>query len=624
MARIYQHVMRLNKAAVVPIASVSAEIIVRDWFHGVQALMGMKWNAHSTAESQVDQLGGSAKRADNHHGLVSLYRVFRLSLRLTLAMALFQVLLVWALQPVVILFSVPFLFDFSYYYVAALSLRLNLHANIYDPRVMPAIAHAHRLFIGKGAGTFNYPLLLPIALIPLTLLAFPWAARVWYFFNIGLWMLNTALLIDCLRLGLLGVSTSARGARYWLLALQGVTWSSLRARWHDLSDASRFTVIFGLLICVCYGPLYQAQDLGQASMLMLTCFLLALWFLRRGRPELAGVMLTIATLVKVFPAFLLLYFALRKQWRVVAGAFGSLAVLLVGMAAVVGFSGVLLMRDIFAAVTAGVLTTFQNESLERAPMWISIEMGLSPDNATATLIGRIMLALAGLTFVGAVFLVARRERGGVQLFPSGQAHEEDLALGFCWALCSMLLINPINWEHYYIWLLPAFLFGLGYTMRHAGSSLRGANGRWKLDAWLGLAILVALVLTFSDLPLGYDGTLTLSLGPYLLGHPLRPLFMLLRPTSAVLIWLVLGVLFVRHSMRAWRQREADAAPSMGELSHATTSAPLGAWRDAPTETASAAASVPWQRLFGALVTFCLLILTLRAITMIVTGLASLH
>ncbi len=541
-------------------------------------------------------------------------------------MALFQVLLVWALQPAVMLFSVPFLYDFSYYYVAATALRLNPHTNLYDPRVMPALAHARHLFLGKGDNsTLPYPLLLPIALIPLTLLAFPWAARVWYFFNIALWMLNTALLIDCLRLGLLGASSaSTKGARDWRSAVRGLTWANLRTRWRDLSDASRFTFIFGLLVCACYGPLYQAQDLGQASMLMLTCFLLALWFLRRGHPELAGVMLTIATLIKVFPAFLLLYFALRRQWRVMLGALVILLLLLVGMTTVVGLSGVLQMRDIFAAVTSGVFTRFQNESLARAPMWVGIEIGMRPDNPTAALFGRALIAMVGLAFLIVVFMLARRERGGVRLFASGLAREEDVALGFCWALCTMLLISPVNWEHYYIWLLPAFLFGLGYTMRHAGSTLRGITGRWKLDAWLGLVILVALTLTFSDLPLGYDGTLTPSLGPYLLGHPLRPFFMLLRPTSAVLIWVALGILFVRHSMRAWRQRAAAAAPAVGERSPATTSAPLESQSASLTETTSAAASVPWQRLFGALVAFCLFILTLHAITMIVVGLATPH
>jgi Glycosyltransferase family 87 len=588
--------------------------------------MGVRQNALSTVENQTGQLDHEVKRASNQFLRGRMYLAFRWLLRATLVTTLLQMALLWFLKPVEILFiTTPFLIDFSYYYVAALSLRLNPHANIFDPRLMPAVAHAHRLFIGKGAGTFNYPLLLPIALIPLTLLAFPWAARVWYFFNIALWVLNTALLIDCLRLGLFGVSSvSTGGIRHWLGVLRGMTWADVRARWRDLSDVSRFSIIFGLFVCLFYGPLIEAQAIGQASMLMLTCFLLALWFLRRGRPELAGVMLTIATLVKIFPAFLLLYFVLRGQWRVVLGALGSLIVLLVGMTAVVGLSGVLLMRDIFAAVTSGVFTTFQNVSLERAPMWIAIEMGLRPDNPTATLIGRAMMALAAIAFVGAVFMAARKNRDGAGTLPSSLAREEDLTLGFCWALCTMLLIIPINWEHYYIWLLPAFLFGLGYTLRHAGPSLRSITGRWKLDAWIGLVLLVALLLTFNDLPLGYDGTLTPSLGPYLLGHPLRPFFMLLRPTSAVLIWLALGVQFVRHRVRMRRQRTAAVPPLSGELTPATTNALLDAWRSSAMGATSVATSVPWQRLFGVLVAFWVADLALRAVMALAIGLATPH
>ena len=141
---------------------------------GDQAEMSMRWNALSTGTSQVDQPEQPEQRAGK--GLRFLHSAFRWALGFTLVVALLQLAIVWVSEPVALFSSAPFLFDFSYYYVAALTLRLNPHANIYDPRVMPAVAHAHRLFIGKGAGTFNYPLLLPIALIPLTLLAFPWAA----------------------------------------------------------------------------------------------------------------------------------------------------------------------------------------------------------------------------------------------------------------------------------------------------------------------------------------------------------------------------------------------------------------------------------------------------------------
>lgn len=590
--------------------------------------MGVQRMAASVIDYESPELEHQADRLDNRDRRGHGYTIFRGLLSAALVITLLQMLLLWVLKPVELLFGAPLLVDFSFYYIAALSLRLNLHANIYDPRWLPAVAHAYRLFIVKGAGTFNYPLLLPIVLIPLTLLAYPWAARAWYFFNIALWILNTALLVDCLRLGLLGQSTAAAGgARATLRAIKGVTWSDFRTRWRKLSDVSRFTVIFGLFVCLFYAPIIEALNIGQASMLMFTCFMLALWFLRRGQPEWAGVMLTIATLIKIFPAFLLLYFALRRQWRVVAGAIGSLLILLAGMTAVVGLSGVLLMRDIFTAVTTGVFTTFQNVSLERAPMWVAIEMGWRPDNAAAALIGKIMLALVGLVFISVVFVVARWEHADdAHLFHASLSEEEDLTLGFCWALCSMLLISPINWEHYYTWLLPAFLFGLGYTLRHAGPTLRDTTGRWKLEAWVGLLILVALILTFGDLPLGYDGRLTPSLGPYLLGHPLRPFYMLIRPTSGALIWVAFGILFVRHSLRRRRQRAAGTptARSTEAPSHAAVNARLGVLRAPLNEAVATASSIPWQRLFGVLLAFLLGAIALRIVMPLVVVLAMLR
>jgi hypothetical protein len=90
---------------------------------------------------------------------------------------------------------------------------------------------------------------------------------------------------------------------------------------------------------------------------------------------------------------------------------------------------------------------------------------------------------------------------------------------------------------------------LGYALRRLNHlrAKRGAGAGGRAWPWLvaALGLFAALLLTGSNLPLGYDGIPTLSPGPYLLGHLLRPFFMLVRPLGALLVWLIVGAMYVR-------------------------------------------------------------------------------
>jgi hypothetical protein len=60
-------------------------------------------------------------------------------------------------------------------------------------------------------------------------------------------------------------------------------------------------------------------------------------------------------------------------------------------------------------------------------------------------------------------------------------------------------------------------------------------------------------MTMYQLPFGYDRDSTLGLSALFLHHPVRPLYMLMRPLGGVLLWLASGTLFLRPTLRksAW-------------------------------------------------------------------------
>lgn len=128
----------------------------------------------------------------------------------------------------------------------------------------------------------------------------------------------------------------------------------------------------------------------------------------------------------------------------------------------------------------------------------------------------------------------------------------------------MLLVSPVTWMHHDTWLLPAFVICAGYALRDLSGGLHTAAGHTNPALYLLAAVLLGYILTMNLLPFGYDGVSTPHLGPYIGGHRLRPLLMLLRPLGTLLLWAASGTLYLRSARpRAHAQPdgEQDAAPS---------------------------------------------------------------
>lgn len=455
-------------------------------------------------------------------------------------------------------------YDFSFYYVAALALRDNPSANIYDPHVLTTVAaHYH---IPLGVGVFQYPLVLPIFFILLTLIPFVPASLLWMIFNAVFWLGGTLLLIGLMRRGLHGAER-----RLPRLALRGIhptRWfSSMWRWWMELSDADIFAIALVIFVSLSDDPLSESLRLGQASMLIFFLIGLACWLMRSERALWLGVVLAVAVMIKALPIVLVGYFILRGHWRVVAGVLIGSVIQLVGVALVVGPQGLLNMRGILSN-GVGDSMRFQNEALARVPMWIGVAI---KGHTSVPLIdaGYALIALVALAFAGGVLFASWRRRqaahAAVWSAPLGTSYE---LLGFSWAACTMVLVSPISWVHFSAWLLPPFAFCLGYALRELSSGIRDAQGRLKPEVYVVLALVVGIVLTMYPLPFTFDRNSKLGLSQTLFGSPIRPYFMLLRPTGGVLLWLASGVLFLRAGRLTQGMRSAPTSP--GNLAAVST------------------------------------------------------
>jgi hypothetical protein len=216
------------------------------------------------------------------------------------------------------------------------------------------------------------------------------------------------------------------------------------------------------------GPLFHSLRHGNSTTFVLPLLAAALMGLEAHRPVWAGMLLGCAALIK--PPLLLLpaYYALRRRWRVAAGA--TVAVL--GVAGVsmllfgVDVHGVWYQRSIapfagrpLAAYNVQSLTAFLARfvtKLDYGECWWPVPVGPT----FQALNDMVLLAVGGATLV-------------VCLRPAGE-HREAGRLDFCLVLCLALAVSPVCWTHYFLLLLlPAALF-LG------GRLGVPPTGRWAL------------------------------------------------------------------------------------------------------------------------------------------------
>ena len=258
---------------------------------------------------------------------------------------------------------------------------------------------------------------------PLASLKFPSASRVWLVFNAILCLTSVLLLWD---------------------ARQRTRIPDIPISWH---------FAWYLFIGLTFQPVFSNLMHGQVTGLMVFAFCLGYWFLKQNHSFSAGLALGLIAPLKYYPILIIIYFLCRKKWRVVAGAAVSVASLILISLATSGYSGVMAhIRLMGAELHRGGMAAFNNESLNgfllhaltngnvntwqdmAVPLWISLM--------------RLAFILTLLVFI----IWVMRHSTDKQIDNT----RDDLELAMVITL--MLIIAPITWYHYYMWMLfPLFV-----------------------------------------------------------------------------------------------------------------------------------------------------------------------
>lgn len=203
--------------------------------------------------------------------------------------------------------------------------------------------------------------------------------------------------------------------------------------------------IWGLILI--NGPLYYSLKQGNSTHFVLLLLIAAVFCMRDKREIWVGVLLAIAALIKI-PLFLLAgYFTLRGRWRVLMGFAGALfaivgaSVLLFGLdlhivwyqKCILAFTGKSIAAFNVQSVDGFLARLFTNAELKN---WELLQMGGN---------FKVMRYLLFSLLFGSTLFVLWRSKSPINY--------QTENLEFCIFLCLGVVVSPISWTHYYLYLL---------------------------------------------------------------------------------------------------------------------------------------------------------------------------
>jgi alpha-1,2-mannosyltransferase len=288
-------------------------------------------------------------------------------------------------------------------------------------------------------------------------------------------------------------------------------------------------------------PVFDSMLLGQLDLVILLLIVLCYWAYRNDRDILAGCSLGLAAMVKLSPVMLILYFLLKREYRVFISALvAGLIVGTLSLAAAGVEAHVIFITRILPTLLAGS-AQMENQSLNGFFNRLFLGPSFTTELAQVPSLPqvRILTLLASLVLVGtAAFLV--RER-------LASRHGLRFDLEFSLVVVLLPLISSIAWHHYMTWYILPFLLLLNPRLR---------------DRLPRRTYLVLATIGFS-----FYATLCIPIGSYPANLPHGPgeLLLSVRLYGALAFYGILAYLLARYPSRRHPVRESgvirqDGAP----------------------------------------------------------------
>ena len=205
--------------------------------------------------------------------------------------------------------------------------------------------------------------------------------------------------------------------------------------------------ILVLFLLLSWYPVMVDLLYGQLTILITTLLLVALLALRKDKKILAGLVIGLSVAIKMFTWPLIIYFALKKDWRTLISscltAFGLNLIALIAM-------GIGPIMDYYLRVTMQVSVIYHS-FLKNYSLWsigYRLFAGTEPTGgnyiSAPPLVNLPKLAPFVSAGLAAAFLLAG-------LFWAVRSKDRDIAYSII--VCVIVAISPISWDHYYVMII---------------------------------------------------------------------------------------------------------------------------------------------------------------------------
>lgn len=196
-----------------------------------------------------------------------------------------------------------------------------------------------------------------------------------------------------------------------------------------------------------FSPTRLTLTLGQINLVVLLLIILSFYWYKQGRGVLSGISLGLSFIFKFTPAVLLLFFLLKKQWRVIFSFVCT--IVLVHLLAVIAF-GWPLTQFYYTKALPQLLSQTGFYTMQRTYMNQSLTalLGRLGIFDTSHLIIKSLILLPVLLVISLRILHSKTR---IELFTV-----------YCLLITFMTVFLPtFSWQHHYVFLLPSiFLLAL--------------------------------------------------------------------------------------------------------------------------------------------------------------------
>lgn len=211
---------------------------------------------------------------------------------------------------------------------------------------------------------------------------------------------------------------------------------------------SGWSILALFTLLVLSDPLQQTLFQGQPN-LLLTLLIVGAWRAgKSGNSFVSGICLGLATAVKIYPAYLFLYFLVRRDWRALTGGFVSFVLITLLTAAIFGVDAYQDYITVVLPSISNVTNNWGNASL--LSFWERL-FSQSTSNIESVKDSPTLLRISVWSSWLIVTLLA-----SIAIWKTRTEKFDERA--FAITIVAMLLMSPTTWHHYFVTL--AFPVGL--------------------------------------------------------------------------------------------------------------------------------------------------------------------